>query len=304
MTGIIQSDVLKTAVLDRCGVELDVILHKLIDSTNDWSLRQCSAGRKLPFACFAENQTRGKGRRGKHWLMSPGTNIAMSLTWSFVLPCQSLRLLSLSVAMAIVKTLEAINIKDVQIKWPNDVYVSGKKIAGILIETRPLKAGAKSEQTAESSVKDFITVVIGVGLNYDMRDMIDLRSGTSSQTDEPLPEFTDVCRERGVQLTGGFLQDVNRSDVAEELLSQLVMVCQHYQNDTGYYLDEFQKKYDYCLYKNVDIIQDNGEVVSGVAQGVNENAELLVRINGKNSASEHRVFNSAEVSVKPGEINL
>ena len=139
---------------------LDVVVHDTIDSTNTWALKECKGGRSLPFVCFAEQQTEGKGRRGKAWVMPPGSNVAMSLAWSFVLPYQSLQLLPLSIAMAIVETLESFGLKRVQIKWPNDVYVDGVKIAGVLIETKILKSNADNKNT--------IAVVIGIGLNYDM----------------------------------------------------------------------------------------------------------------------------------------
>jgi len=291
---ISQFEDLKVAVADRCGVELDVTVHSSIDSTNDWSLRQCSTGKILPFACFAENQTHGKGRRGKQWLMSPNANIAMSLSWSFALPYQSLQLLPLSVAMAIVKTLETINIKQVQIKWPNDVYVNGKKIAGILIETSPVRAGSKlvqgAAQFAGPRIEGGLAVVIGVGLNYDMRPM--------SQAHEELPVLTDVYSHINTSSADKRAHDTGRSAVATELLSQVVAVCRNYQKNTRCYLDEFRETYDYCLHKNVEIVRDNGEIVTGLAQGVNEDAELIVNIEGK-----QEIFNSAEVSVKAGENN-
>ena len=70
-------------------------------------------------------------------------------------------------------------------------------------------------------------------------------------------------------------------------------MCQSFQQDAERYLEKFRARYDFCLDKNVEIILDNGEKRSGVATGVNDKAELLVMIDGK-----QQVFNSAEVSVK------
>ena len=58
-------------------------------------------------------------------------------------------------------------------------------------------------------------------------------------------------------------------------------------------LEKFRASYDFCKQKKVEIILDNKEVLSGIAQGVNDNAELLVLVDG-----ELRVFNSADVSVR------
>ena len=110
MTGHLQANVLKTVVAETRKIDMDVMVHEVIDSTNSWSLQQCRDGKTLPFACFAENQTSGKGRRGKQWIMSAYANIAMSVSWSFGSPRQQLHLLPLSIALAVVKTLEKLNL--------------------------------------------------------------------------------------------------------------------------------------------------------------------------------------------------
>ena len=226
----------------------------------------------MPFACFAEEQTQGRGRRGKDWYMAPYSNVAMSLVWPFSLALQSLHLLPLCVALAIVETLESFNLRQVQIKWPNDVYVRGKKIAGILIETQPLKDGSKVER--------HVAAVIGVGVNYDM----------SSSNNCELPDYTDILDEIRVQAIGSRPE---RTIVAAALLRNIADVCQSFQKNSALYLEKYRTQYDYCKDKNVDILLDNKEVLTGIAQGVNDEAELIVMVDGRK-----RVFNSAEISVK------
>ncbi len=276
----LQADSLKAAVASKVDVMLDVVVHQSIDSTNSWCLQQSKSGRSLPFVCFAEEQSSGRGRRGKRWLMS-SNNIAMSLAWPFVLSEQPLYLLPLSIALAIVATLENFGVKQVQVKWPNDVYVQGKKIAGILIETQPVK----SERPDNDVAGKHVAVVIGLGLNYEMRDCERVNGN------EPLL-LTDICEQITLQKTA---LKPERSVVASELLCNVVAVCQNFMRASEESLKKFRGSYDFCKQKQVDIILDK-EVLSGVAQGVNDDAELLVLIDG-----ELRVFNSAEVSVRPGE---
>ena len=268
----LQAGILKAGVANKGHVDMSVVVHQSIDSTNSWSLQQCKVGKRLPFACFAEEQTQGRGRRGKYWHMTPYSNVAMSIVWPFALAHQSLHLLPLCVALAIVETLESFNLRQVQIKWPNDVYVRGKKIAGILIETQPLKNGPKAER--------HVAAVIGVGVNYDM----------SALHNSELPAFTDIVDEVEMQATG---YKPDRTVVASTLLKCIVDVCQNFQENSQQYLEKYRTQYDYCKAKDVEIILDNREVLSGIAQGVNEQAELVVMIDG-----EKRVFNSAEVSVR------
>lgn len=285
----LQAGILKIKVANTSEVISDVVVHESIDSTNNWSLQQCKSGRVLPFACFAEEQTSGRGRRGKHWFMSAHSNIAMSLTWPFVLSKQPLHLLPLSIALAIVETLESLGIKHVQIKWPNDVYVQGKKIAGILIETQPIKDGqVNGRVNAGDTDGKHVAVVIGLGLNYQML-MYDQTRLNQTRANELLV-LTDICEQIKSQKIA---TKPERNIVASALLHNVISVCQHFRQTSKINLKKFRASYDFCKQKKVDIILDNNEVLSGIAQGVNDNAELLVLVEG-----ELRVFNSADVSVR------
>ena len=288
MTEYLQADVLSAVVAEKNDVHMDVVVHKAIDSTNSWSLQQCRSGKMLPFACFAEDQTLGRGRRGKQWMMSAQSDIAMSLSWPFVLSHQQLHLLPLSIALAIVETLENLNLKHVQIKWPNDVYVQGKKIAGILIETQTVKEKSveKANERRFMAGKQ-VAVVIGVGLNYDTSSFV---SSLQDDRYQVLAELTDIECEIKMQV---IKQKIDRLMVASTLLQNVVSVCQSFQQEAGCFLEKFRTRYDFCKNKMVVVTLDNKETVSGIALGVNNSAELIVLVNG-----EERVFNSAEVSVK------
>ena len=236
-----QAEILSAAVAERCALDLDVMVHESIDSTNSWCMQQSKEGKKLPFACFAEQQTQGRGRRGKDWLMPAFSNIAMSLAWPFVLASQPIHLLPISIAMTIVEILEDIGLKDVQIKWPNDVYVQGKKIAGILIETQTLKADMKGNAEAKKQV----AVIIGVGLNHDM-----------SALDEKIRQtliLTDVNSEAESQALAVLPE---RNSVASVLLQKMVDVCQNYQRISERYFEQFRVSYDYCKDKNIELMLD------------------------------------------------
>ena len=276
MVNILQAEILKTVVAEECGLNMDVVVHESIDSTNSWALQQCKTGKELPFACFAEAQTQGRGRRGKHWLLPAGANIAMSLAWTFALSYRQMNLLPLSIAVAIAETLEDFGLEEVQIKWPNDVYVQGRKISGILIESQ--MAGGTRHVNREFGV------IIGVGLNYDMSSL----SGNSHQD---LPVFTDFISESKLQAINN---EYGRIDVASKLLRSIVNICLNFQHDAKHNLERFRINYDFCKEKPVQLILDSGMVLEGVAQGVDEKAELRVIVDG-----EERCFNSADVSVRP-----
>lgn len=299
MTENLQADVLRVSTAQKKKIDMDVFVHESIGSTNDWSLKRCGTNQSLPFACFAERQTDGRGRRGKRWLMKANTNIAMSICWYYDLSQLSLHLLPLSIALAVADTLETMKLQRVQIKWPNDVYVGGGKIAGILIETCPLKNDQSVERSKAPmrSAKKYSTaaqptaVVIGIGLNVDMPEP-EVSSSEMPLTAVPI---TDIRRELIRQL-GANCQLPDRGSVAATLLQNVVASCQNFPHDTRRILDDFRLRYDYCKDRLVDIHLENDTVLSGIARGVSDAAELVVEIDG-----EIRQFNSAEVSVRPVE---
>ena len=108
----------------------------------------------------AEIQTQGRSLRGTKWLTSIGTNIMLSLAFRFP-SLQHLLGFSLAIGVATVTALEQLGVKDLKLKWPNDVEGRGKKLAGILIETVPVPGSSE------------IFAIVGVGLNVHHSHTID-----------------------------------------------------------------------------------------------------------------------------------
>jgi BirA family biotin operon repressor/biotin-[acetyl-CoA-carboxylase] ligase len=86
---------------------------------------------------ITNKQTEGKGQRGNTWLAEPDKNLTFSILFNpvFLLPTHQF-FMSMACSMAVADWLKSLNIKSVKVKWPNDVYVDKKKIAGILIENQ------------------------------------------------------------------------------------------------------------------------------------------------------------------------
>jgi len=122
-----------------------------LDSTNTELMRRARAGRLEPVLLVAEAQTAGRGRLGRQW--SSGTQPGDVLTFSLGLPLQMADWsgLSLAVGLSVVQSLHP----DLRLKWPNDVWLADRKLAGILIETTQIDAARYA--------------VIGVGINITPR---------------------------------------------------------------------------------------------------------------------------------------
>lgn len=128
-------------------------VQAIVDSTNT-RLLEAGSGAD-PQALFAEFQTAGRGRRGRSWLSPFGSNLYLSVSWSFPAWPERLTALPLAIGAGVADWLHGLGVADVAVKWPNDLWIARRKLGGILIETRGEGGGA-------------CRVVVGIGLNLAM----------------------------------------------------------------------------------------------------------------------------------------
>ncbi|MGL5390859.1 MAG: bifunctional biotin--[acetyl-CoA-carboxylase] ligase/biotin operon repressor BirA [Shewanella sp.] len=125
-----------------------------IASTNGFMLGH-TAELKNGDVCVAEYQSAGRGRRGRNWVSPYGHHLYFSLFWSFPQGMAQAMGLSLVVACSLVEVLKSFGVQQIGVKWPNDIYLNDKKLAGILIE---MSGQADSE----------CQLIIGIGVNMAM----------------------------------------------------------------------------------------------------------------------------------------
>ena len=179
----------------------DIEIFSSIDSTNVYA-RTCAekdlcGGRLI----LAEQQTAGRGRRGRQWHSPFGGSIAMSVVWDFHCGASALEGLSLAVGIAVRRALVEQGIADVQLKWPNDVYVRGKKMAGILLEMMGDPSG-------------LCTVVIGLGINYKLGHAV------ADAIDQP---WTDVFSESD--------EKISRNVLCATVVNHLLFILHQFECD-------------------------------------------------------------------------
>lgn len=144
-----------SAVVRALGVQacrFDADLLDVCNSTNAVLLARAEEGAPSGAVVIARHQTAGRGRHGRDWISAPGDSLVFSLLWRFA-PRTSPTGLSLAVGLAVANALAKVgagNTAPVQLKWPNDLLVGGRKLGGILVELVP---GAPH------------AAVIGIGLN-------------------------------------------------------------------------------------------------------------------------------------------
>ncbi len=159
------------AIRDALPVEVRALLSRLeihpeIDSTNRYLVTRAAEGARSGYACLAERQSAGRGRRGRRWVSPFGANLYLSLLWRFERDPASLGTLSLAAGVAVARALERLGVARLGLKWPNDVVVEGRKLGGLLLELAGEAAGPSR-------------VVVGVGINVRMPD------AAARQIDQP-----------------------------------------------------------------------------------------------------------------------
>jgi BirA family transcriptional regulator, biotin operon repressor / biotin---[acetyl-CoA-carboxylase] ligase len=140
--------------------ELGRTLHSFetVDSTNAVAFRLAVEGAEHGELVVAEHQTQGRGRRGRSWSSPHHLNLYCSFVLRPELPPQRAPELTLLAAVAVAESLRAVGVP-ADIKWPNDLLVGGRKVAGIL-----------TELSADPDRVHFVVLGIGVNLNADTAD--------------------------------------------------------------------------------------------------------------------------------------
>lgn len=132
----------------------ELMVFDAVDSTNDEAKRRAEAGAKHGTLIWAQSQTRGRGRRGNQWV-SPTGNLYMSLVLRPDCPVAEALQLSFVASLALADALGSLlpPLAEVTCKWPNDVFLNGRKVAGLLLESA----------TTSGAALDWL--VLGVGVN-------------------------------------------------------------------------------------------------------------------------------------------
>ncbi|RON21118.1 biotin--[acetyl-CoA-carboxylase] ligase [Pseudomonas brassicacearum] len=237
-----------------------ILLFDSIDSTNAEALRAIERGQAAPFLVLAERQTAGRGRRGRKWVSPFAENVYYSLVLRIDGGMRQLEGLSLVVGLAVMQTLRALGVPGVGLKWPNDVLVGQKKIAGILLEL-------------VGDPADVCHVVLGVGINVNMQ-----------MTEEVDQLWTSMRLESG------------RAFDRNHLVSKLGLVLQEYL--ARHQLDGFSSIQS--EWEQNHIWQGRAvSLIAGVSQidgevlGIDSQGALRLKVNGV-----EKVFSGGELSLR------
>jgi BirA family biotin operon repressor/biotin-[acetyl-CoA-carboxylase] ligase len=223
-----------SGALDGALVHVDVT-----GSTNDRARALAAGGAPAGTVVVAEEQTAGRGRQGRSWSAPRGRGLTLSVVWR---PAGGFELLPLAAAVAVGEACEQVAPVRCRIKWPNDVWIGERKLAGILIESRPQEGWA----------------VIGIGINVD---------ADSSELDPSLRETaTSLRMESGA--------GIERGRVLAALFEALATRLHDLERDAAGVLAEYRRR-DLLSGRHIAWAAGEGRL-TGEARGVDENGNLVV----------------------------
>lgn len=220
-----------------------VSVIQVIESTNT-ALKTTDQVRANGDTVLAEIQTAGRGRHGRQWLAPVGGSLTMSMYWRFNDGYQSMAGLSLLVGVAICRALKNCGVDDARLKWPNDVYLFGKKLAGVLIEVEG-QIGAPAD------------CIIGIGLNVTV------------------PHYEYDVGQPHIDLSQVLGYSINRNIVAAYIIEQLWQLLPDFtQRGFEPFVDEWMQL-DWFAERTV-VVKSGQKRISGINRGIDASGALLL----------------------------
>lgn len=233
-----------------------------IDSTNTKAKELAEAGHSSGTLVVADQQTLGRGRRGRSWESPAGTGIFMTLMLKPDINPNNASMLTLVAAMATARAITEVTGEAAQIKWPNDIVMNGKKVVGILTEM--------------SAQFDYINhIVVGIGINVHNEEFPEEIAKTASS-------LLLECGHR-----------IHRASLIEAFLEEFERLYAVYLETED--MSGLQKEYDSLLVnrgRQVRVL-DPKEPFEGKAMGITKKGELIV-----DTWESRKLVSSGEVSVR------
>jgi len=224
-----------------------VTVLPVIDSTNQYLMDRLNT-LKSGDACIAEYQQAGRGRRGRKWFSPFGANLYLSMYWRLEQGPAGAIGLSLVIGIIMAEVLQDLGARDVRVKWPNDLYLNDRKLAGILVELTG-KTG------------DAAQIVIGAGINLAMRQVA-----------------ADIVNQGWINLQEAGI-NIDRNQLAVRLIKELrnALIC--FEHDgLSPFLSRWEKL-DNFIHRQVKLIIGEREIY-GISRGIDEQGALLLEQDG------------------------
>jgi BirA family biotin operon repressor/biotin-[acetyl-CoA-carboxylase] ligase len=233
-------------VLRNSFIGKSVVYRETADSTQNIAISLATKPNSHGTVVIAEQQKSGRGRQKRKWV-SPKGGIWLSVVLKPSIPTAKITLLPFAAALAVCEAIRTIGLA-ARLKWPNDVMISGKKVAGILLDIN-----AEVDQVNHA--------VIGIGINANV-DSAAITARTNGM------KITSISDELG--------RSISRLDLTRTLLENLErFYLEMERHGAGAILQKWRENSD-MLRRKVAVVQ-NSKIIHGVAADINNDGSLLLR---------------------------
>lgn len=245
----------KDLIYNSLDNKIDVIIFDEIDSTNNYLKRVAKNYNEL--LCIANKQDSGRGRLGRTFISNKTNGIYMSLLVRPNIKLSDATKITCMSAVAIKDAISDLTNINPLIKWVNDIYISGKKVSGILVES-----------SIEDNNLDYI--IIGIGINVYRQKF-----------DESIMNIaTSIEHETNIV--------ISRNELISKVINNI------YKHINSFYTSDFMNKYidsSFVIGKDVELNM-RGTVIKAHVKGINNNGELIV----DTDSEKDKVIYSGEIT--------
>ncbi len=197
---------------------------------------------------LAENQTKGRGRKDREWYSTTGQNLTFSILVKDDLDEYKINMINFGAAVAVAQALENLCQLNVELKWPNDVLIGGKKIAGILLESQ-----SRGDKLSK--------IVVGIGINVNQ------------------PNFPGRFEIAPTSVKKEFHSTISREKLLSEVLNNFEEQLELAKDDPAKVL-AFWKDRCKMMGEKIKIVDD--ELIKyGIFENVDEDGFLILKVGDK-----------------------
>ena len=244
--------------------DLSIEVYKSIDSTNTEAKKRAVSFASHGSVIISEEQTAGRGRRGRSFFSPKGLGIYMSFILRPDVNSQDSVLITTATSVAVSRAIEKVTGIKCQIKWVNDLYYQNKKVCGILTEA------VSNFETGEID-----SIILGIGVNFCF------------DTDTLPNDLKDIAG----SLYTTKPESVTRNMLCAHIINEVMTICDHLNERV--FLTEYKEK-SMVLGKMVYVIGQDDKVPA-LAMDLDSSGGLIVRF----ESGEVKTLNSGEISIRP-----
>ncbi|MBU1100863.1 MAG: biotin--[acetyl-CoA-carboxylase] ligase [Bacteroidetes bacterium] len=245
--------------LDTDVIGRNFVYCEEIDSTNSFLINTKEYD-KHGTVLLSENQTQGKGRKDRIWLSAADQNLTFSILLKEDFSHETINIINLGTSLAVAQAIENQYQLPCELKWPNDVLVNQKKVAGILLESTSM--GSEIEK-----------LVIGIGINVNQ------------------PNFTGKFNIPPTSIKKEFKNSADRERLLSEVLNIFEEIFKASQTNPGQILEDWKSR---CQMLGEKIRIEDGEVVKfGVFEDIDKNGFMIL-----NSGNKRELIHAGDIILR------